>query len=301
MIQSLAGELGLDVYVISLSRMGLDDSGLNELISELPEKCIALMEDIDAAFHSGLNRKMDDDVEKQNLPPDEKERESKEDEKSCRITLSGLLNALDGVGAQEGRLLFATTNRYGVLDPALCRPGRMDLHIEFKLASKFQAEELFKCFYLPSESKNTEKSEKDSEKQSEKDDNDSAYASGTSSPTSSEHGDLIDLSDTPPPSAESVPLFAVQSHRQRAPKLSAKQAAVLAARFAASIPQREVSMAGLQGYLMTYKTRPVEAANEAAAWVEKQREEKRKRNPRALIPPPVASPTPKPSTPLAEL
>ena len=68
-IQSLAGELGLDVYVISLSRMGLDDSGLNELISQLPEKCIALMEDIDAAFHRGINRRMDEDVEKKTFLP----------------------------------------------------------------------------------------------------------------------------------------------------------------------------------------------------------------------------------------
>jgi chaperone BCS1 len=36
MIHSMAGELGLDVYVISLSRIGLDDTALNELISDLP-------------------------------------------------------------------------------------------------------------------------------------------------------------------------------------------------------------------------------------------------------------------------
>jgi AAA+ superfamily predicted ATPase len=50
-----------------------------------------------------------------------------------------LLNALDGISAQEGRLLFATTNRYHTLDPALTRPGRMDLHVEFRLASQYQA------------------------------------------------------------------------------------------------------------------------------------------------------------------
>src|SRR5882762_9232801 len=54
MIHSLAGELGLDVYVVSLSRSGLDDTALSELISDLPERCIALMEDIDAAFHQGI-------------------------------------------------------------------------------------------------------------------------------------------------------------------------------------------------------------------------------------------------------
>ncbi|KIL64616.1 hypothetical protein M378DRAFT_11395 [Amanita muscaria Koide BX008] len=46
----LAGELDVDIYVISLSRSGLDDTGLTELVSSLPERCIALMEDVDAAL-----------------------------------------------------------------------------------------------------------------------------------------------------------------------------------------------------------------------------------------------------------
>ena len=37
-IHSLAGELGLDVYIVSLARTGLDDTRLNELISDLPGK-----------------------------------------------------------------------------------------------------------------------------------------------------------------------------------------------------------------------------------------------------------------------
>jgi chaperone BCS1 len=39
------------------------------------------------------------------------------------VTFSGLLNALDGVGAVEGRILFMTTNHMERLDPALIRPG----------------------------------------------------------------------------------------------------------------------------------------------------------------------------------
>ena len=48
-IQRIAGELGLDVYIVTLSRSGLDDNALYELIGRLPKRCIALMEDIDAA------------------------------------------------------------------------------------------------------------------------------------------------------------------------------------------------------------------------------------------------------------
>ncbi|EDR13967.1 uncharacterized protein LACBIDRAFT_244188, partial [Laccaria bicolor S238N-H82] len=201
-IHSLAGELGLDVYVISLSRSGLDDTALSELISDLPEKCIALMEDIDAAFSQTMNRDAaeDDGQNKPDQPPRPKQTTS---------SLSGLLNALDGVGAQEGRILFATTNKYASLDSALCRPGRMDIHIEFKLASKYQAEELYRCFYLP------------------------------------------DLEQ----------------------EVDGKIVSKLAARFAEAMPEREFSMASLQGYLMAYKVRPYEAVSEAPAWVEKERAE----------------------------
>ncbi len=54
------------------------------------------------------------------------------------ITFSGLLNAIDGIASQEGRLFVMTTNYYDRLDPALIRPGRVDRVIYFPLASKNQ-------------------------------------------------------------------------------------------------------------------------------------------------------------------
>ncbi|KAI0047921.1 P-loop containing nucleoside triphosphate hydrolase protein, partial [Auriscalpium vulgare] len=198
------GELGLDIYTISLSKSGLDDTTLNSLISSLPPQCIAIMEDIDAAFTRGITR----DNEQQ-------ERAQKHraggDVGRTRLTLSGLLNALDGVSAHEGRLLFATTNRYSVLDAALTRPGRMDLHVEFRLASRYQAREMFKRFFVPDPA--------------------SAIAEGS---TEQE-------------------------------------------RFAASIPEREFSMASMQGYLMAYKVRPVQAAEDIEQWVKEQREDRERK------------------------
>lgn len=59
MIHCMAGELGLDVYIISLSKAGVDDSSLRELVNALPKSCIALMEDIDAAFTHAVTRDED--------------------------------------------------------------------------------------------------------------------------------------------------------------------------------------------------------------------------------------------------
>ena len=44
-------------------------------------------------------------------------------------------------------LLCSTTNHLERLDPALSRPGRMDVWVEFKNASKWQAEALFRNFF----------------------------------------------------------------------------------------------------------------------------------------------------------
>ena len=108
------------------------------------------MEDIDAAFFRGVNR--DEPISGES--PDANFQDHVQ---PSSVTLSGLLGAIDGVAAQEGRLLFATTNKYSSLDPALIRPGRLDVHICFENAGKWQAEELFKRFYPPSaDEKNAE-------------------------------------------------------------------------------------------------------------------------------------------------
>ncbi|KAI0769155.1 P-loop containing nucleoside triphosphate hydrolase protein [Irpex lacteus] len=282
MIHSLAGELGLDVYIISLSRAGLDDTSLSALIADLPRRCIALMEDIDAAFHHGLTRDLDDEQDDKEEGDEHKKHDSdREKERASvssplsRVTLSGLLNALDGVGAQEGRILYATTNRYSALDPALCRPGRMDLHIEFRLASKYQARELFKCFYLPShQTDDTTKDEDDSEEpvKTETDDHDSAYGSGSS------NGSAAPSVDGESEETKLLQLYEGQRHRSAGPKLSYRRVAALAERFADAIPEREFSMASIQGYLMSYKVRPIEAVEAVADWVKRERAEKAKKS-----------------------
>lgn len=63
------------------------------------------------------------------------------------ISLSGLLNAIDGVASHEGRVLIMTTNKPEKLDEALLRPGRVDLQIAFLNATQEQVRELFERMY----------------------------------------------------------------------------------------------------------------------------------------------------------
>ncbi|TFY58608.1 hypothetical protein EVJ58_g6324 [Rhodofomes roseus] len=230
-IQSIAGALGLDVYIVTLSRAGLDDNSLYELIGGLPKRCIALMEDVDAAFSKGITRSLprSDDSEG-DAGATEKPPLMELQDAGARVTLSGLLNALDGIGAQEGRLLFATTNNFSALDPALRRPGRMDVHVEFKLASKYQAKEFFKCFYVPV-------------------------------------GRGADIASPGLGTLEKLLSGVRRPHALPAADDAVKGLEDLAARFAEIIPDRELSMAALQGYLMKYKIRPQDAVDDAPGWV----------------------------------
>ena len=68
------------------------------------------------------------------------------------ISLSGLLNAIDGVASHEGRVLIMTTNKPESLDEALIRPGRVDVQVAFMNASSTQASELFYRMYEASTS-----------------------------------------------------------------------------------------------------------------------------------------------------
>jgi chaperone BCS1 len=92
-------------------------------------------------------------------------RMSEEDERK-RISLSGLLNAIDGVASHEGRVLVMTTNKPEKLDDALIRPGRVDLQVAFGNASTKQIEELFVRMYSSDQKGATKKlASKDTKKE----------------------------------------------------------------------------------------------------------------------------------------
>ena len=242
LIQCIAGELNLKIYIISLSRSGLDDDGLRDLISGLPARCIVLIEDIDVAFHRKPHKK-----------------------ESARISLSGLLNALDGVGAKEGRLLFATASRYEVLDPALRRPGRIDYLVEFKLASRYQAGELFKNFYHPTPRTSPYK---DSSTSKDGDGNHKLSNPGYGAAVEHETGIFIDLESLT--NVQCQPLAAIDHRGERDVEVTAEELDVLVERFRELIPERVFSMAALQGYLMMHKNQPRQAVECAGKWVREE-------------------------------
>jgi chaperone BCS1 len=120
LIHALASEMKRDIMFLNLS--GVDEeSHLMELIGCRRDwdKSILVIEDIDAV--------------KANLT-----RESESD----GISLSTLLNVLDGFLTPHGLITFATTNHPERLDPALVRSGRFDVSEEIGALEWEEAERM---------------------------------------------------------------------------------------------------------------------------------------------------------------
>ncbi|KAL6059847.1 mitochondrial chaperone [Balamuthia mandrillaris] len=131
-IYALAGHLEYDICVLNLSEKGLTDDRLAHLLSVVPQRSITLLEDVDAAF-----------LRRDQLPSSS----SSAHHYPTTVTFSGLLNTLDGVSATEERILFMTTNHIEQLDPALIRPGRVDVKQELGHATPAQMKKMFARFY----------------------------------------------------------------------------------------------------------------------------------------------------------
>ncbi|MED6205740.1 hypothetical protein PIB30_020527 [Stylosanthes scabra] len=115
LVAAMANYLNYDIYDLDLT--GVDDNlDLKNLILRMNNRSILVVEDIDCSIEL-QNREED-------MEPDNYYQENK-------VTLSGLLNAIDGLWSccGEERIIVFTTNHKEKLDPALLRPGRMDMHI----------------------------------------------------------------------------------------------------------------------------------------------------------------------------
>ncbi|KAI1487498.1 BCS1 N terminal-domain-containing protein [Biscogniauxia mediterranea] len=147
---ALAGQFGLDIFVASLEDGTMTDRTLGLLVNSLPRRCVLLLEDIDAvgiARPDGSSSRQKKTATKKAGGDDDDDDDDDDMDNKGPLSLSGLLNAIDGVAGQEGRTLIVTTNRIHSLDKALLRPGRIDLQIGFSNATQKQARELFSWMY----------------------------------------------------------------------------------------------------------------------------------------------------------
>ncbi|KAH0526116.1 hypothetical protein TsFJ059_009485 [Trichoderma semiorbis] len=246
---ALAGYFRMKIYIVSLSSINATEEGLTSLFSNLPTRCLVLLEDIDTAGLTHTREEPDATPAPIAAPnPSAPTPPSGSNTGSGgRLSLSGLLNILDGVASQEGRLLVMTTNHIEKLDKALIRPGRVDMIVPFSLADKTMTESIFRAIYAPFESEISS--------------NELALGSksGTNTPKRIE------------PDEEAKQRWARQ-HAEISERIE-----VLSLQFATKIPEFEFSPAEIQGLLLKYKRSPEDAIEAADAWVIQTRKDKKEK------------------------
>jgi chaperone BCS1 len=119
LIFALASHFEKPVMMINLANIGGDSAFMNA-ITEAGNDCFIVIEDIDSI---GVTHDRDKIEDKSEL---------KDEQNKGTLTLAGILNAIDGIASPEGRVLFITSNHAEVLDPALVRPGRIDMNEEIE-------------------------------------------------------------------------------------------------------------------------------------------------------------------------
>ncbi|KAK9119514.1 hypothetical protein Scep_017607 [Stephania cephalantha] len=162
MIAAMANLLEYDIYDLELTAVK-DNTELRKLLIEVSSKSIIVIEDIDCSLDLTGQRKKkkrkrdeddEEDEEEEKKDPEMKEaKKEMQNDKQSKVTLSGLLNFIDGLWSACGdeRLLVFTTNHVDDLDPALIRRGRMDKHIELSYCT-FEAFKVLAKNYLGLES-----------------------------------------------------------------------------------------------------------------------------------------------------
>ncbi len=116
-------------------------NGCNERGTVGFDKKIIVFEDIDCIGDIVLSRehKKEKDAEKYpiiSMDPVTKVCEVPKIKIDDPITLDDILNLWDGIRETPGRILILTSNHYDKLDPALKRPGRIDITLELTNASR---------------------------------------------------------------------------------------------------------------------------------------------------------------------
>lgn len=138
MVSAIAAHCGMSLYAINLTEF--NDRTLKKAMNDVPEDSFILFEDIDC-MRTGDRRK-------ELATPDQPEDKSSGGKNGATgVTLSGLLNVLDGFHAPENVVFVMTTNAVEALDPALLRPGRIDYKLYLGEADESQKVELFRRFF----------------------------------------------------------------------------------------------------------------------------------------------------------
>lgn len=125
LMTSIASQFDANLYMINFSGK-LTDASFMQLISKIPSGSVLVLEDIDALF----TERVHNDATNHSM-----------------VSFSAVLNCLDGIARKNKMVSVMTTNFKDRLDSALIRPGRIDMVVEFDLATEKQIREMYDSYF----------------------------------------------------------------------------------------------------------------------------------------------------------
>ena len=140
LVSGIAAKCGMCIYVVNLTEF--NDRTLKSAMNDVPENSVILFEDIDC-MRTGHRRSEPEPASDRQAA----DRDKRDGSGQTGVTLSGLLNVLDGFHAPENVVFVMTTNHMEMLDPALLRPGRIDYRLFLGDATDSQRVELYRRFF----------------------------------------------------------------------------------------------------------------------------------------------------------
>jgi hypothetical protein len=145
LIEAMSNHGKLPIYSLSLQDVS-DDNHLRKAFNTLPERCMVMLEDVDAMGTIAHRRSSGSSVP---VGVDSVYDSSRVRERHMPsgVTLQCLLNCIDGVSNSHCQVLVMTTNHVDKIDPALLRPGRADIKLEMGDCDVDQVKDFLKIYY----------------------------------------------------------------------------------------------------------------------------------------------------------
>ena len=144
LIKAIATKYRRSLHFLLLSEVQSDTDLLKLFEAVDFSRTVVVIEDIDCASKVTHVRSSSPVAKKKK----KKKHPHEEEKPKPRLTMAGLLNAIDGAMLNvHGQIMVMTTNHPEVLDDALTRAGRIDRKFEFDLCDTQQALDLFANFY----------------------------------------------------------------------------------------------------------------------------------------------------------
>jgi chaperone BCS1 len=143
LVSAMAAKFGMSVYVVNLAEM--NDRTLKNSMNWVPEDSVILFEDIDCM--KTATRRLEIDGGQMQQEGGVRTSVEVRPTNQGGVSLSGLLNVLDGLSAPENVIYVMTTNDADAIDPALLRPGRIDYKLFLGPACESQKVALYRRFF----------------------------------------------------------------------------------------------------------------------------------------------------------